>query len=119
MDHLARLPALVTSILGVTALAAVIAPAPASAANIPEIIVNYQDLDLGRPADLELLYRRLQAAADTVCVPVASYDLVRAAAHQRCVQTVLEHSVQQVRSPALLALHRANAASHHHGAVRS
>ena len=68
MKHIARWPTLVTSILGATALAAVIAPAPASAANLPEIVVNYQDLDLGRPTDLELLYRRLQTAADTVCV---------------------------------------------------
>jgi len=119
MKHIARWPTLVTSILGATALVAVIAPAPASAANVLEIVVHYRDLDLRRPTDLELLYRRLQRAANTVCVPEATYDLVRFAAHQRCVQAVLEHSVMQVRSPALLALHRANAGSHHHGAARS
>ena len=117
MSHLKRLPVLVACIIGASALSAI--STTVSAANAPESVVKYGDLDLGRSSDLAVLYKRLQIAADAVCNPVPSYELARAAAHQRCVQGVLEHSVLQVRSPALLALHRANAGNHRRGADHS
>jgi UrcA family protein len=117
MNQLKRLPALLAGLLAASAVSAI--GVTASAANAPEVAVKYGDLDLGRPADLAQLYARLQTAADTVCVSARPYELARFAAHQRCVQAVLEHSVLQVRSEALLALHRASAANHHHGTAGS
>lgn len=117
MNHLAPRPALIVCALGASLLVSGVCPA--SAANAPEVAVSYADLDLGRRSDVAQLYTRLQAAADTVCVSAQPYELARFAAHQRCVQAVLERSVAQLRSPALLALHRASAASHRRSAARS
>jgi UrcA family protein len=117
MNLLAPLPVLIACSLAASVLAPV--AGTASAANAPDVAVHYADLDLGNRSDVERLYTRLQAAADTVCTSAQPYELARFAAHQRCVQAVLERSVSQVRSPALLALHRATAAGHHRAAAHS
>lgn len=116
MNHLASLPVLV--VCGLTAGLLVPCGTTASSANTPDVAVKYADLDLSRRSDVEQLYTRLQTAADEVCTSARPYELARFAAHQRCVQAVLERSVSQVRSPALLALHRASA-SHRRGAAHS
>lgn len=116
MKHLKPVSALLACLIGASALSAVTTQA---AAAMPEVVVHYADLDLGRPADVALLYQRLRTAAETVCTPVPSYELARFAAYQRCVGAVLEGAVSQVRSPALLALHRASTAREQRGAGRS
>ncbi len=81
----------------------------ALAANTSSITVSYRDLNLSRHADVLILYRRLNNAAAIVCMPVPHWELVRFAAYQRCVDIVLDEAVRQVKSPELLALHRASA----------
>jgi UrcA family protein len=80
----------------------------ASAADAGSVTVSYRDLNLSRHADVLILYRRLNNAAASVCMPVPHWELVRFAAYQRCVETVLDDAVRQVKSPELLALHRSS-----------
>ncbi len=119
MNHLAPLPVLVVCALTVGILAPV--GGMASEANAPEVAVSCTSISTSTvgPMLAERLYTRLQTAADTVCISARPYELARFAAHQRCVQAVLERSVSQVRSPALLALHRASASGHRRAAARS
>jgi UrcA family protein len=79
----------------------------AHAAEAPQIAVSYQDLDLSRPADAKLLYRRLQEAASTVCEPVSAEELARHLAFKRCYEAALDHAVVQINAPQLLAVHSA------------
>lgn len=73
----------------------------AAAANSPSVTVSYRDLDLSRPADGHLLYDRLLRAAVAVCPTVATYELARFGASQRCVKTVLADAVHRVHSSTL------------------
>jgi UrcA family protein len=79
----------------------------ATAAESPQIVVSYRDLDLKQPADARVLYVRLQRAAQSVCPAVNSVDLSRYAGYQRCVSAALDNAVQRVGSSELLALHHA------------
>jgi UrcA family protein len=86
------------------------APAPA-----PSVSVSYRDLDLSRPEDVGVLYHRLQQAAASVCPSVPKWELTRYPTYQRCVTAALDEAVLQVRSPELLALHRAGSDGHQRG----
>jgi UrcA family protein len=84
----------------------------AQAAESPSITVSYRDLDLSRPADVQVLYHRLGKAAASVCmVEPAEWDLSRHLAWSRCYYSVLDSAVTEVRSPELLALYRASRSS--------
>jgi UrcA family protein len=77
----------------------------------PAITVSYRDLDLSRPADVQALYRRLQHAAASVCMPVSQVELSRYMAWKRCYNSALDSAVLEVRSPELLALYGSAASS--------
>jgi hypothetical protein len=50
-------------------------------------------------------YKRLQGAAAALCGSVNRLELARYATWQRCYQINLQHAVNQVSGPALLAIH--------------
>jgi len=79
----------------------------ASAADVPQMKVSYADLDLSRPEDVRVLYRRLRYAASEVCQPAPLVELSAHAAWEQCYRAALERAVVQVNAPQLLALHRA------------
>ena len=87
----------------------------ASAADVPQIKVAYGDLDLSRPDDVRVLYRRLRYAASEVCQPVPLVELAGHAAWEQCFHAALERAVIQVNAPQLLALHRARVGAADHG----
>ncbi len=76
-------------------------PQVSSAANAPSVAVSYRDLDLSRPADVRVLYLRLQRAAQDVCMAPPTNELARHAAYERCVQVTLSDTVARVNSTAL------------------
>ena len=87
------------------------APRHAAAAEPASVTVSYSDLQLSRPADVRVLYSRLQQAAKSVCGAPSRYELERYAAFQRCVQAALRDAVSHINSPelqsAVAALNRA------------
>jgi len=96
----------VGSVLGVGATTCTRA-AEAQELAAPQITVSYRDLDLSRPADTHVLYRRLRLAAAEVCPHISSLDMLGRVAAQRCFNAALEQAVLQINAPQLLSLHRA------------
>lgn len=62
------------------------------------MVVNYGDLNLTKPADAEILYGRLQHAAERVCQWEIG-ELSRKAAYQRCIVNALSDAQAQVKWP--------------------
>jgi UrcA family protein len=68
-------------------------------------------------ANPEVTYKRLQGAAAALCGPATVMELARYAAWQRCYRTNLQHAVDQVNEPALLAIHHKAVESGAYGAT--
>lgn len=81
------------------------AAAGVRAADLPVIQVSVGDLDLSRPADVDVLYGRLQLAAMGACLPLPQQSL-RYADWQRCYDAVLAAAVRRMHSPELLVRYR-------------
>jgi len=67
-----------------------------------QLLVQYADLDLTRPAGAQVLFRRIQSAAKLVCSPLESKELL----HNRfehCVSDAVARAVTHVDRPALSA----------------
>ena len=99
-------------------LAALCAAVPAICAGGPhfnsasrEQTVSFAGLDLTQAAGVEILYRRIRAAAKSVCQDLYTLDLGdRRALWDRCVENSMAHAIANVDSPALAALHLAKTA---------
>ena len=72
----------------------------------PSVTVSYADLDLSKPAGAETLYRRIQAAARSVCGPRHSRSLARVQAFRTCYEDAIEDALQQVNESSVFAVHR-------------
>lgn len=79
------------------------------------ITVAYAGLDVSRPVAAQLLYRRLQLAAQGVCGRLDPVDVEAFQRWQRCYDAALQRAVLQVNAPELLALYRSDP-GHAHGA---
>jgi UrcA family protein len=84
------------------------------AADAPTIKVSYSDLDLSRPADAQVLYRRLKQAAAAVCgSSVSAAELLRYAHWRRCYDPALHNAVMQIDAPELLTRYRSDPSNDH------
>jgi UrcA family protein len=79
----------------------------------PTIKVAYAGLDVSQPVAAQLLYRRLQLAAQGVCGRLDPIDTAAYLRWQRCYDAALQRAVLQVNAPQLLALYRSEAAHAH------
>jgi UrcA family protein len=70
------------------------------------IAVHYQDLDLSRPQDAKVLYRRISIAARRVCNPPGAIDLAQLARYSECYDTAVANAVASVDKQTLTALHQ-------------
>jgi UrcA family protein len=61
--------------LSLAAAALALSGSPAFAQDSRELVVSYSDLDLSTPRGLQILDRRLRAAAAEACGPVSDSDL--------------------------------------------
>jgi UrcA family protein len=68
---------------------------------VPVRAVRYADLDLSRPADVALLYRRIQSAAALVCDSTGSRELARLVRSRKCMTSAVERAVADVHAPLL------------------
>lgn len=88
--------------LGSLAQFAVAAPPPEART----MVVNYADVDLTKPEGAHALYRRIQAAARTVCVRGDVRQLSELQTFHGCYTKAVEDAVNKINQPMLTALHR-------------
>src|SRR5687768_3273105 len=66
----------------------------------PSITVSYSELDISKPAGLEVLYTRIKRAARSVCgFDHSPRELSRGRRSMTCYQTALDDAVRQVNRP--------------------
>jgi UrcA family protein len=83
------------------------------AAAPPSIQVAYAGLDVSQPVGAQLLYRRLQQAAQGVCGKLDPIDVGAYLRWQHCYDAALQRAVLQVNAPELLAVYRSDAGHAH------
>jgi UrcA family protein len=96
---------LIAALLCTTAFATtgVIAAAPTP----DEVAVSYVRADLSEPKAARSLYKRIQAAARSVChEPTYSLELTRYRIYRQCYERAVDAAVAKVDASALTALHR-------------
>lgn len=75
----------------------------ADSAAVPRKQVDFGDLDLSRPAGAEALYRRLHAAAVSVCGDVDTRDLQSRAHRAICREQAMARAVAGIGNPSFAA----------------
>jgi UrcA family protein len=79
----------------------------AYAADAPSKRVSYANLNLSRPADVQVLYMRLKTAAAGVCGRQPErLEISRYAHWRRCYEPTLHDAVMQIDAPQLLSLYQ-------------
>ena len=68
---------------------------------IPARDVKYADLNLQRPADAALLYRRIGSAAALVCENYSTRDLAGNLRFRKCVSNAVQKAIADVHAPLL------------------
>jgi UrcA family protein len=78
----------------------------------PTMTVSFAELDITKPAGLQVLYRRIENAAKIVCgVDSPPQALARTRQARECYKTAVDDAVRQINRPTLTALHRAKTRS--------
>jgi UrcA family protein len=87
--------------------AVVLVPAAAAAGELHSITVKFADLDLNRAADVKVLYRRINLAAEDACgEKELTGSHVVLPSWRRCVELAIDQAVVQLDRPALNAYHQ-------------
>ncbi len=73
----------------------------AAEADVPAQVVRFQDLNLNTDAGVQVLYKRIQGAANQVCGNVDGRDLIVARAHKACVAKAVGDAVAAVNNQML------------------
>ena len=76
-----------------TALQAKVRPAEVA---INSTSVNYADLNLGNPADMEVLHQRVQKAADRMCRSKDDRSARQLLASRQCAERAVARAMDQV-----------------------
>jgi UrcA family protein len=84
------------------------ASAGAPSADAPSVSVRFDDLNLSTSAGVNVLYRRISAAARQVCPDVFSRNLAVVAAGERCQATAISQAVREINNPQLAVVHAAH-----------
>jgi UrcA family protein len=91
-----------------------LAGTPDTTLNRRSLVVHYNDLSLDRAADVARLYRRIGAAAETVCGPRESTgSRLEPPSYRACFDVAVSNAVAAVASPALSAYYRTKLAASH------
>jgi UrcA family protein len=72
-----------------------------TAADLPQVHVNYADLNVNSPAGATVLYQRIRRAADQVCPTVDGRDLAGQSAAKACKTRAIAEAVAAVQNPSL------------------
>ena len=88
----------VLAVLSATMLAGV---TQAAAPDFPKQAVSYKDLNLDSNAGIQVLYKRIQGAANQVCGKADIRDLQGMSVQKACVARAISGAVAAVNSPTL------------------
>jgi UrcA family protein len=72
-----------------------------TAGELPQVHVNYADLNVDSPAGAAVLYQRIRRAADQVCSTVDVRNLAGYAATEACKSRAIAEAVATVQNPSL------------------
>jgi UrcA family protein len=70
---------------------------------VKKVTVNFAELNLDKPAGVEILYKRLRNASASVCGGRQAIQAYRSA--KRCYEAALSQAVNDVNKPLLSQLH--------------
>lgn len=101
-----RATLIVLAALSATMLAGV-TQAAAPGDYLPKQAVTYKDLNLNSNAGIEVLYKRIQGAANQVCGKVDVRDLQGMRFTKACVERAISGAVAAVNSPMLTRVYLA------------
>ena len=73
--------------------------------NAPQVVVNYDDLNIDSDRGAKALYVRIQSAATRVCPLTRDRDMAAASRAFACRRQAVERAVQDVNHPRLVAIH--------------
>jgi UrcA family protein len=79
--------------------------------NVPKQAVVYKDLNLEGSAGAQMLYKRIQGAANQVCGKADGRDLQAVSAQKACVKRAVSDAVAAVNSTMLTRVHLAKSGS--------
>ncbi len=82
-----------------------------------QVRVAFGDLDVSRPEGAGVLYRRIKAAAETVCSPYWATGFAARVNQYDCVRSAIAEAVTTVNQPALSQVYGAK--THTPSALRS
>jgi len=74
---------------------------------VPKQVVTYKDLNLNSNEGTQVLYRRIQGAANKVCGEVRARDLQGTSVKKSCLDRAISQAVAAVNSPMLTRVHLA------------
>jgi len=66
--------------------------------DVPTQAVKYHDLNLNTQTGVQVLYKRIERAANQVCGNVGTRDLALAQAHEACVDQAVANAVAAVKN---------------------
>ena len=93
-----------TAIAGTLGASATLADPPYVAPK--EVTVSYADLDLSKPAGVEVLYGRIKQAARNVCSYLDNRQPEHKVLWRNCYNDAVANAITAVDRPTLTALHR-------------
>ena len=76
-------------------------PAVAEESGVPTVKVYYGDLNLQRPASIVSLYRRIERAAERVCIRNNSRAVQQAHSARACTDQAIDRAIVSINMPAL------------------
>ena len=107
--------AVVTGLLVMAAMSATmltgVTQAATSGDNVPKQAVEYKDLNLDGSAGAQMLYKRIQGAANQVCGKADVRDLRAVSGRKACVERAVSDAVAAVNSPRLTRVYLAKSGS--------
>jgi len=106
-----KLYAAVCVLFGSAAVGAPWTSAQASKQTVVTKTVKFADLDVHTVEGAKILYHRIRAAAQQVCLPPVGYSMLREPMPQ-CVNTAIDDAVKKVNAPYLTALRFSNGTIH-------
>ena len=75
--------------------------AAAPAESVPAVVVKYDAMSLTTEPGVRALYRRLEAAARSVCPAESNRDLISTTVARQCREAAVDRAVRQINNPRL------------------
>jgi len=85
------------------------AAAAAQTEDVPAVVVKYDAVSLTTEPGVRALYRRLEAAARSVCPAESNRDLTSTTLARQCREAAVDRAVRQIKNPRLAEMRAVSA----------